>query len=228
MSVAENLAAILDSIHAVASECGNDKVELVAVSKLKPVSMLKEAFEAGQRLFGENYVQEMLEKAAEVPEAQFRFIGHLQSGKAKQVVQPKNVIAIDTVDSLKLAKKLDNACSAIGRTIGVMLQVNTSGEESKSGVAPADAKQFYEDVKAQCSHLNIEGFMTIGSPEDSLKPEPEAFRVLAGIRDSVDPTLALSMGMSSDYEAAIRMGTSYVRVGSAIFGARPFAGSVPK
>ncbi len=127
---------------------------------------------------------------------------------------------MDTVDTLKLAQKLDAGCVAADRSLEVLIQVNTSGELSKSGVAPEEAEELYRAVSKACPRLSVKGFMTIGSPADSATETPEAFRVMRGLRELVGGDAELSMGMSADYKAAVRLGTSYVRVGSRIFGAR--------
>lgn len=202
---------------------------LVAVSKTKPVEQLKVVYDAGQRDFGENYAQELMEKAGLMPsDVRWRFIGPLQSNKARSLVASVPGLAcVETVNSTKLAGKLDAACKAVGRDapLDIMLQVNTSGEASKSGLAPGDdVVALAQHVSSACPRLRIVGVMTIGAPGDN-----SAFNVLVQCRKQVAVALGLdadqlelSMGMSGDFEAAVRHGSTSVRVGSTIFGARDY------
>jgi hypothetical protein len=204
---------------------------LVAVSKTKPVDDVRAAYDAGQRVFGENYVQELLDKAPALPaDVAWHFIGHLQSNKAKALVEKVPGLAcVETVDSEKLATKLDAAVAAAGRPpLRVLVQVNTSGEPSKHGVDPAAAPALAAHVAGACPHLALGGVMTIGQPDYSSRPEN--FVCLAAVREAIaaqvgvpPDTLELSMGMSGDYEAAVEMGSTNVRVGSGVFGARVYA-----
>mmetsp|Transcript_9469 Transcript_9469/g.27036 ORF Transcript_9469/g.27036 Transcript_9469/m.27036 type:complete len:249 (+) Transcript_9469:193-939(+) len=203
---------------------------LVAVSKTKPVEMLKEAYDAGQRVFGENYVQEIVEKAPQLPEdIQWHFIGHLQSNKVKALLEAvPNLTMLETVDTVKLANKLNNQVGSLGRSpLPVMVQVNTSGEESKSGVEPGNVVELARHVHQECPHLRLAGLMTIGMADYTSKPEN--FECLQWCRQQICEALGLSaddielsMGMSGDFEAAIEMGSTNVRVGSTIFGARNY------
>jgi pyridoxal phosphate enzyme (YggS family) len=211
--------------------------DLVAVSKTKPVALLQAVYDCGQRRFGENYMQELMDKAPQLPQdIIWHFIGHLQSNKAKKLVEAvPNLAVVETVDSLKLAKKLDAGVAdsgMSGRVLGIYLQVNTSGEESKSGLSwpgPA-AAELATAVAAQCPHLKVAGLMTIGAPGDLT-----CFDRLVACRAAVAEALALksgeelalSMGMSGDFEDAIACGATSVRVGSSIFGARAYTASKP-
>lgn len=229
--VAASLRGVRDRIAATIAACGRDQVQLVAVSKTKPVELLMEAYEAGQRYFGENYVQELVAKAPQLPvDVKWHFIGGLQSNKAKILVEVPNLYMVESVDREKTASALNKAVSGVGRSekLKVMVQVNTSGEESKSGCEPGKTAGLAEFVEKQCEYLELVGLMTIGAPDTS--EEPEAFKVLAREREAVaerlgreTSTLSLSMGMSGDFEAAIRMGSDSVRVGSTIFGARDYS-----
>lgn len=178
------------------------------------------------------------------PDIRWRFIGHLQSNKAAALVRGvPGLQCVETVDSIKLAAKLDAAVSAVAaeeeagaeappsspRTIPlpVFVQVNTSGEESKHGVEPSSAASLAAEIKGKCSNLKVAGLMTIGQPDYSSRPEN--FVCLAQVREEVAKALGcdvsdleLSMGMSGDFEAAIQMGSTNVRVGSTIFGARNY------
>lgn len=233
--VTHNVAAALQSvrsrIEAVSIACGkNDPAQLVAVSKTKPVELLLEAYEAEQRHFGENYVQELVAKAPVMPDdVMWHFIGGLQSNKAKVLLSVPNLYVVESVDREKTAKALNKAVTAVERNdkLKVMVQVNTSGEESKSGCEPGETVQLAQYVEEKCDNLDLIGLMTIGAPDDS--DEPKAFKVLAKEREAVakelgkdEEELILSMGMSGDFEAAIQMGSDSVRVGSTIFGARQY------
>ena len=227
-SALATVAARVD--RAVAARGAGEGARLVVVSKTKPVELLQAAYGAGARHFGENYVQELVDKAPLMPgDVAWHFIGHLQSNKCKKLVRGvPNLAVVETVDSLKLAKKLDAACVAAGRPpLPIYLQVNTSAEGTKSGLADgADgAAQLALAVSSGCPRLTVAGLMTIGAPGDGL----ESFNRLAACRAAaaaalgVRPSaLALSMGMSGDFEEAISRGSTSVRVGSSIFGARDY------
>jgi pyridoxal phosphate enzyme (YggS family) len=218
-------------VRAAAQRVGQERSpRLVAVSKTKPAEAVAEAYAAGQRDFGENYVQELLDKAPTLPaDIRWHFIGHLQSNKAKALVEGvPNLSMVETVDSVKLAGKLDAAVAGAGRApLAVLLQVNTSGEESKHGVGPEEVGDLARQVAASCPHLQVAGLMTIGQPDYSSRPENftslvECRRRVAAALGVPEASLELSMGMSGDFEQAIEMGSSNVRVGSTIFGARQY------
>lgn len=224
---------VLSRVQAAATRAGRDRpVRLVAVSKTKPAAAVQEAYDAGHRDFGENYVQELIEKAPVLPsDIRWHFIGHLQSNKVKALVEGvPSLAAVETVDSEKLATKLNAAIAAAGRpALPVFVQVNTSGEESKHGLDPgAPTVALAQHIAEQCPNLRLAGLMTIGMPDYSSRPEN--FECLARCRAEVAAALGaaesdfeLSMGMSGDFEAAIEMGSTNVRVGSTIFGARQYA-----
>lgn len=228
--IATALNNVRARIEAVGSSHNNNTAELVAVSKTKPVELLQAAYDAGQRHFGENYVQELAAKAPQLPEdIKWHFIGALQSNKAKVLLAIPNLYIVESVDRQKTAAALNKAVSAVGRAekLRVMVQVNTSREASKSGCTPGETLELAKFVHDKCAELELEGLMTIGAPDTS--ESPEAFKVLAEERVAVAnglgkeiSSLKLSMGMSSDFEAAIRMGSNSVRVGSTIFGAREY------
>jgi uncharacterized pyridoxal phosphate-containing UPF0001 family protein len=269
-SVAASVRAVRERAAAAAQRAGRDpsRVRVVAVSKTKPVEALREAYElGGQRDFGENYVQELLEKAPLLPQAdiRWRFIGHLQSNKARALVEGcwPRLAAVETVDGTKLADRLEaavagvvsvgggkggggagaaaasggEAATAAGaaaqppRRLDVFVQVNTSGEESKHGVEPGEpCVALARHVAERCPHLRLAGLMTIGQPDYSSRPEN--FARLAECRAAVaaalglgppEDALELSMGMSGDFEQAVEMGSTNVRVGSTIFGARDYS-----
>ncbi|CAK0891010.1 unnamed protein product, partial [Prorocentrum cordatum] len=207
-------------------------VRLVAVSKTKPVEMLLEAYSAGHRHFGENYVQELVDKHPQMPEdTQWHFIGHLQSNKVAQLVKGCPTLScLETLDSEKLARAVDKAWLANGseRRLRVMVQVNSSGEETKNGVTEEEVVELCTIISTELEGLQLAGLMTIGAPDYS-GCRVEDFELLLRSRERVaealgiDPSsLELSMGMSNDYENAILEGSTSVRVGSAIFGARHY------
>lgn len=231
--VSKALGEVLVRVQNVAAHAAVSRpVRLVAVSKTKPVEMLQEAYDAGQRVFGENYVQELLEKAPQLPgDISWHFIGHLQSNKAKTIVKSiPNLQAVETVDSVKLANLLDKAVTEAEwqRNLNIFVQVNTSGEESKFGVSPADVLSLARHVHTECPRLTLSGLMTIGMPDYTSRPEN--FECLNNCRSAVAEELGipaqeleLSMGMSGDFEQAIEMGSTNIRVGSTIFGARNYS-----
>lgn len=234
--ISQNLQSIRSRIE-TASKGSNKPVRLVAVSKIKPIEDIITAYESGQRHFGENYVQELDEKAhseiihSKCPDIKWHLIGHLQSNKAKKVALLPNLYAVETVDSVKLANILNKSvnpdCSV---KLNILIQVNTSSEEQKSGVMPDKLCETFSQIQKECVNLNILGLMTIGSYEASANPDEENpdFKKLNECRDDLcaklgleSDSVELSMGMSHDFEQAIQMGSTNVRVGSSIFGARP-------
>ena len=236
MSTAKALSDVAARVAAAAQRAGRtpSTVRLVAVSKTKQVELLRECYDAGHRTFGENYVQEIVDKAPSMPaDTQWHFIGHLQSNKAKTLLEAvPNLAMIETIDSKKLASKLNSALEAreAREALRVLVQVNTSGEESKHGVEPSECVELAKHIKDECPRLMFRGLMTIGMPDYTSKPEN--FITLKKCRDDVCAALGLdldacelSMGMSGDFEAAIEMGSTNVRVGSTIFGARDYSKS---
>ncbi|CAL6335996.1 unnamed protein product [Bathycoccus prasinos] len=230
-STAKNLADVLSRITVASSQRATTNARLVAVSKTKPVEQLREVYDAGHKIFGENYVQEILEKAPKLPkDISWHFVGHIQSNKAKALVQGvPNLKVVETVDSKKLADKLNVAveqCKALReeRLLDVMVQVNTSGEESKYGVAPGEnVVDLAKHIRDNCKELKLIGLMTIGMPDYTSKPENfDRLKEERKTRD-YERALELSMGMSGDFENAIAMGSTNVRVGSTIFGARDYS-----
>jgi len=227
MSIASNLAAIHDRI----ARAGRDpnSVALMAVTKTFPAEQIIEAYNAGQRLFGENRIQEFAEKVgalANLPDAKFHMIGHLQSNKAAKAAEIFH--AIDSLDSAKLAQRLDTAAEKLGKTLDVLIEINVGGEEAKSGIAPVAAE--LEAILSQASdwkHLRVRGLMTVPPFTDDPEGARPYFRQLRELRDrlrtrnfSAVSFDVLSMGMSHDFEVAIEEGSTCVRLGTAIFGTR--------
>lgn len=216
MSIRENLAAVRARIEKAAEAAGRDpaSVKLVAVSKTKTVEAIREAYDEGQRDFGENYAQELVEKAdaLALPDLRWHFIGHLQSNKAK-LVAPRAAL-VHSVDSASLAKELGKRAT---KKLPVLALVNVAGEVTKSGVSAADLEALLVAIEAQ-PNLMLAGLMTMPPPGD-LSVAKTSFDALRGLRDA-HGLLELSMGMTDDLEIAIACGATIVRVGTAIFGAR--------
>ena len=231
--IVTNANDVLSKMNERCEKIGRDptSVLLVPVSKTKPQEAIMELYDAGWRHFGENYFQEMLDKAAALPkDIRWHFIGHLQSGKANRLIRDvPNLAVIETVDTLKLATKLNGACELADRTdaLSIYIQVDTSGEDSKSGVShdAAALLELADAVKDKCPRLQVTGLMTIGAPGDlTCFDKLVASRATLAAHWAVpDQSLALSMGMSGDYLDAIERGSTSVRVGSTIFGARDYA-----
>jgi pyridoxal phosphate enzyme (YggS family) len=216
-SLRERLAAIRERIERACARGGRDpsSVTLIAVTKIFPAGIIGEAYQAGLRDFGENYVQEFESKAPEVQDlsgARFHLIGHLQSNKAKKAAELFSVI--QTVDSPKLARRLDEA----GRPLDIMLEVKLSGEDAKSGAGPEELPMLMEAVRAT-KHLRLLGLMTMPPWSDDAEPSRPYFRRLRELASQFDLP-QLSMGMSHDFEVAIEEGATHIRVGTALFGKR--------
>jgi hypothetical protein len=231
MSISSNVSAVRERIAAAARRagCSSEEIALMAVSKMFPPEQILEAYNAGLRMFGENRVQEFAEKAgalADLRDADWHMIGHLQTNKAGKAVEL--FTAVDSVDSLKLAQKLDTAARALHKKLGVLIEINVGGEAAKSGIAP-DSPELERLLRAapQLDSLAFRGLMTV--PPFSNDPEGarQFFRKLRELRDTITARKlpgagidVLSMGMSHDFEVAIEEGSTCVRVGTAIFGER--------
>lgn len=215
---------------------GYPNVRLVAVSKTKPVENIIAAYECGQRHFGENYMNELDEKSQDkniienCKDIQWHFIGHLQGKKIKKLVAIPNLYMMETVHSVKTAETLQSSLLKLGRKdkLKVMIQVNTSDEDNKNGIPPSEAADLVKLIITDCTTLEFSGLMTIGALNHSLADgENPDFLKLIKCREDVCAKcnlkiedVELSMGMSNDYEHAIELGSTNVRVGSTIFGAR--------
>jgi pyridoxal phosphate enzyme (YggS family) len=229
-AIVENTEIVKEKIREAAVHAGKDpnSIRLVAVSKTKPVEDILELYNHGHRHFGENYFQELMEKAEKLPnDIQWHFIGHLQSQKASKLIRDlPNLFMLETIDSEKLAAKLHSACQAASRSepLRVFLQIDTSGEDTKSGVSPGQEMiQLANYILKECSgSLKIAGLMTIGAPGDfsCFDRLVHCREELAGHLNVPLESLELSMGMSGDFEEAIKRGATSVRVGSTIFGPR--------
>ncbi|KAJ1967168.1 hypothetical protein IWQ62_002022 [Dispira parvispora] len=221
-TVEANLRQTLDNVQRYKQAT---QARLVAVSKTKPAEAIQEAYAVGQRHFGENYVQELVDKAQCLPEdIRWHYIGQLQSNKCKQLAGIPNLWAVETVDTEKRANSLNAACENRTQPLHVFVQVNTSAETNKGGVQPENCRALVRHIQEHCNHLQLLGLMTIGSVEHSGKvPNPD-FLQLRELRDALEKEtgtrLELSMGMSHDYQHALEVGSTNVRVGSSIFGTR--------
>ena len=233
VSIAQNLDAIHSRIADAASRCGRSprNIQLVAVSKTFPPGTIREAYAAGQRLFGENRVQEFDSKAlalADLPDLEVHMIGHLQSNKSRKAVELFQ--AVDSLDSVRLGNQLNAAAVERNKVVPVLIEINTGGEEAKSGL-PIDWTEI-EPVLAAAqgwSNLRVSGLMTVPPFTDDPEDARPYFRNLRDLRDEIAsknlPAISmetLSMGMSHDFEVAIEEGSTCVRVGTAIFGVRAY------
>ncbi len=227
MSISGNLAEINRRIHSAAEKAGRDPalVRLVAVSKTRPADDIREAFQAGQAVFGENYIQELVPKLAEVHEAvQWHVIGHLQSNKVKYIAG--QVALIHSVDRISLAQEIDRQWGKLGTICDILIQVNISGEATKSGTTEEGAIQLVREC-ALLPNIRVRGLMTMPpffDDPDAARPYFSELRrlseVIAAHQIAGVTMVELSMGMSGDFEAAIEEGATLVRVGTAIFGGR--------
>ena len=227
-AIADNLQAVQARISNAAAAVGRspESVRLLAVSKTWPLACVLDAAEAGQRAFGENYVQEGIDKIAAVSgrNLEWHFIGPLQSNKTKPVAE--HFDWVQSIDRLKIAERLSAQRPAYLAPLQVCVQINVSGEASKSGCAPDEALALCRAVAA-LPGLQLRGLMAIPEPTDDLQAQRIPFRKLRELREQICaaglPLDTLSMGMSHDLEAAVAEGATIVRIGTAIFGERNYA-----
>lgn len=231
MPIAANLELIHSRIAAAAHRCGRRPadIQVIAVSKTFPAQAIREAYAAGQRLFGENRVQEFATKApelADLKDLELHMIGHLQSNKAKKAVELFH--AIDSLDSVRLGNQLNAAAAEAGRIVPVLIEINTGAEEAKSGLS-IDWTEIEPVLAAAPSwtNLRVTGLMTVPPFTDDPEGARSYFRNLRDLRDEIAghhlpgvSMVTLSMGMSHDFEVAIEEGSTAVRIGTAIFGSR--------
>ncbi|MFZ0314248.1 MAG: YggS family pyridoxal phosphate-dependent enzyme [Candidatus Korobacteraceae bacterium] len=224
MSIADNLEAIQERMARAARRAGRDPedIALMAVTKTQPAERIAEAYAAGQRLFGENRVQELAEKfgaLGELHDAQFHMIGHLQSNKVTKAAEI--FAAVDSVDSVRLGERLNAAAETAGKSLDVLIEVNLGGEAAKSGVA-ADSAELERILEAAPGwrRLRIRGLMTVPPFTDDPEDARPYFRQLRELRERLGGLDVLSMGMSNDFEVAIEEGSTCVRIGTGIFGER--------
>ena len=226
MSISQNLAQIQQQIESLSAQFQRENVRLLAVSKTKPVSAIEEAIQAGQKAFGENYVQEGVEKIAyfnQQADLEWHFIGPLQSNKTKLVAA--HFDWIQTVDRLKIAQRLSEQRPAGKAPLNVLIQINISDEASKSGIAPEEMLPLAKEI-ALLPNLKLRGLMAIPKPEH----EPAQQKIALGkmqqlfnrLQTEFEGIDTFSMGMSDDMGAAIECGSTMVRIGTAVFGARDY------
>ncbi|MCM1173976.1 MAG: YggS family pyridoxal phosphate-dependent enzyme [Blautia sp.] len=229
--IRENMEQVKENIRKACERSGRktEDVTLIAVSKTKPLPMLQEAYECGCRDFGENRVQELVEKWEQMPkDIRWHMIGHLQRNKVKYIVD--KVYLIHSVDSLRLAEEISREAGKKGVTVSILIEINVAQEESKFGAACEEACQLVEEI-AGLPHLVIKGLMTIAPYVENAEENRQYFEKLRQIyvdinRKNIDNVYMteLSMGMTGDYETAVTEGATYVRVGTGIFGERFYTG----
>lgn len=226
----ENLADVEAKIVKACENSGRqrDDVTLIAVSKTKPVETLKEAYDLGVRVFGENKVQELTDKYEALPkDIQWHMIGHLQRNKVKYIID--KVALIHSVDSIRLAETIEKEAAKHNITANILIEVNVAKEESKFGLMPEELDELIDKIK-DFNHIQVKGLMTIAPFVENPETNREIFRSLRKLSvdisnknvDNVNVSI-LSMGMTNDYEVAVEEGATMVRVGTGIFGARNYA-----
>ena len=229
MSLKDAIKSIRSKIESAQKRGGfSHPVQLIAVTKTHPFSLIQECYDAGITAIGENKIQEASQKFESFENMQDitrRFIGHLQSNKVNKCL--KMFDTIDSVDSLKLAKRISNAALSLKKTVPVLLEINTSGEVQKHGFLPNQLDEIIECFNE--TNIKIEGLMTVGPKTTEEKKTRDSFIQLRKMRDSISQLLnqpnlrELSMGMSGDYEIAVEEGSTMIRIGTALFGRRTFS-----
>ncbi|WGE76619.1 YggS family pyridoxal phosphate-dependent enzyme [Actinobacillus equuli subsp. haemolyticus] len=227
MSISQNLSQINQQIQQISQQFNRTNVRLLAVSKTKPVEAIEEAITVGQTAFGENYVQEGVEKIAyfaQQSNLEWHFIGPLQSNKTRLVAE--NFDWIQTVDRLKIAERLNAQRPANKAPLNVLIQINISDEQSKSGIQPEELDELAKAI-SQLPNLRLRGLMAIPKPESEAEQQKIALRKMQQLFDRLQVEFegidTLSMGMSDDMQSAIECGSTMVRIGTAIFGARDYS-----
>ncbi|MCI9081181.1 MAG: YggS family pyridoxal phosphate-dependent enzyme [Lachnospiraceae bacterium] len=225
--IKENLELVRQNIKNACEKAGRrpDEVTLIAVSKTKPVSMIKEAYSAGSREFGENKVQEIMDKYPQLPsDIHWHMIGHLQRNKVKYIIDKATLI--HSVDSLRLAEEISSQAEKKQVTANILVEINIAQEESKFGISREEAIQLVKNI-AKLPHISVKGLMTIApfvtNPEDNRKYFRQIRELSVDIaKENIDNVTMsiLSMGMTGDYMVAIEEGATMVRVGTGIFGER--------
>jgi len=223
-TIADNITTVAARIAAAAQATGRDSasIGLLAVSKTKPADAVREAHAAGLRDFGENYLQEALGKQAELTDLPlcWHFIGPIQSNKTRAIAE--HFDWVHSVDRLKIAQRLSEQRPADLAPLNICIQVNVSGEASKSGCTPADLPALAAAISA-LPNLKLRGLMAIPEPTEERAEQDAAFATVRTLQDSLNlPLDTLSMGMSHDLESAIAQGATWVRIGTALFGARDY------
>ncbi|AWA41975.1 MULTISPECIES: YggS family pyridoxal phosphate-dependent enzyme [Pseudomonas] len=226
-TIADNILQVSSRIHAATAAAGRDEnsVQLLAVSKTKPSEALREAYAAGLRDFGENYLQEALAKQLELADLPliWHFIGPIQSNKTRSIAE--HFAWVHSVDRLKIAQRLSEQRPADLPPLNICIQVNVSGEASKSGCTPQDLPALAQAISA-LPRLKLRGLMAIPEPTEDRAEQDAAFAAVQKLQAGLDlPLDTLSMGMSHDLESAIAQGATWVRIGTALFGARDYSQS---
>ena len=227
--IRENLDSIEERIRSACERAGRDRnsVHLICVTKTKPIEMLREAYDAGQRDFGENKVQEICRKKPELPDdIRWHMIGHLQRNKVKYIID--KVELIHSVDTLSLAEQIEKEAARRSLTAEILVQVNVAGEDTKFGLAPEDVEAFLDKI-SPLSHVHVAGLMTsapyVTNPEENRCYFRKLHKLFVDIKaknvDNIDMKI-LSMGMTNDYEIAVEEGATMLRVGTGIFGERNY------
>ena len=228
--IRENLELVESNICSACKKAGRDRSEvtLIAVSKTKPVSDIREAMDCGITVFGENKVQEIKDKTDEIKEKlSWHMIGHLQVNKVKYL--PGRVCMIHSVDNRKLADEIEKQAAKHDIVMDVLAEVNVAGEDTKFGLTPSETPDFIREI-SELPHLKIRGLMTIAPYTDDPESNRQYFRTLRALKDSINAMKipgvemdTLSMGMTGDYMVAIEEGATFVRVGTGIFGERDYS-----
>ncbi|MCR4542381.1 YggS family pyridoxal phosphate-dependent enzyme [Pseudomonas sp. 18.1.10] len=223
-TIADNIELVSQRIRAAADAAQRDasSIHLLAVSKTKPAQAVREAYAAGMRDFGENYLQEALGKQAELTDLplSWHFIGPIQSNKTRAIAE--NFAWVHSVERLKIAQRLSEQRPADLPPLNICIQVNVSGEASKSGCTPADLPALAQAISA-LPRLQLRGLMAIPEPTDDRAAQDAAFATVRELQAGLNlPLDTLSMGMSHDLESAIAQGATWVRIGTALFGARDY------
>ncbi|WDE06623.1 YggS family pyridoxal phosphate-dependent enzyme [Thalassomonas viridans] len=222
INIKDNLALIEQQISQSCQQANRPRetVELLAVSKTKAAALIEQAYRCGQRAFGESYVQEAVDKIARLkhlPDICWHFIGPIQSNKTRPIAE--NFSWVHSIDRIKIARRLDQARSGHDTPLNVCLQVNISGEASKSGVTVADLPELAKEI-ANCPHLCLRGLMAIPEKQAPLSSYGKMLDLFMQLKQQYPRLDTLSMGMSGDLQPAIAQGSTMVRIGSAIFGSR--------
>ena len=219
----EKLSHNLDSViqrveRARLKVSGHHIVQIIAVSKYSDIDSIKTLYELGQRAFGENQVQQLEQRIQELEELplEWHFIGRLQKNKINKLIAC-NPSLMHSIDSIELAEALNKRLEVKDKKMNALLQINSSGENSKAGVSPQEAIDIYAQIKESYPNINLKGVMTIGAHTDNISEIKKSFEITRNIFDSIKEAEICSMGMSSDFELAIECGSNMVRIGSAIF-----------
>ena len=193
-------------------------IEIVAVSKYSSAADIKALYEIGQRAFGENKVQDLVQKMQDLDALplEWHFIGNLQKNKINHLIKADPFL-FQSLDSLELAMELNKRLEAQESTMDALLQINSAYEESKSGVLPEAAQDIYEEIRLTCKHINLKGVMSIGAHCDDVKVIQKSFETTHDIFSQLPDAKICSMGMSSDFELAIKCGSNMLRLGSILF-----------